>query len=162
MTSKWTDINSPLGSNAVFDIETRVGVTLFNLTHKGSYEVAGSIFGTGKTQAIAHEDQLTGCGRIMCFSIRSGSQNDMAVFNNSKFGKICHDAIPVGCYYLGDAGYTLLLHAKTPFKIYYGIPRDEARYNYLNIKMRIIVEGAKTMASCLDIDLANKLVAIVG
>ncbi|KAF4128393.1 hypothetical protein GN958_ATG22471 [Phytophthora infestans] len=57
--SKWTDINSPLGSNAVFDIETRVGVTLFNLTHKGSFEVAGSIFGTGKTQAIAHEDQVS-------------------------------------------------------------------------------------------------------
>ncbi|KAE9083165.1 hypothetical protein PF007_g22007, partial [Phytophthora fragariae] len=40
--AKWTDINLPLGSNAVFDIETRVGVTLFYLTHEGSYQVAGS------------------------------------------------------------------------------------------------------------------------
>ncbi|KAE9044619.1 hypothetical protein PR002_g2688 [Phytophthora rubi] len=56
--AKWTDINSPLGSNAVFDIETRVGVTLFYLTHEGSYQVAGSFFGASKAQAIAHMDQV--------------------------------------------------------------------------------------------------------
>ncbi|KAE8884032.1 hypothetical protein PF003_g31889 [Phytophthora fragariae] len=56
--AKWTDINLPLGSNAVFDIETRVGVTLFYLTHEGSYQVAGSFFGASKAQAIAHVDQV--------------------------------------------------------------------------------------------------------
>jgi hypothetical protein len=80
--------------------------------------------------------------RIMSYSVRCGSQNDKAVFNNSDFGKICQDAIPTGCYILGDAGYTLLPHVMTPFKIYYGMPRDEAKYNYLHSKMRIVVEAA--------------------
>jgi len=56
--AKWTSIHPPLGANADFDIETRVGVTMHYLTHEGSYQVAGSFFGVSKAQAIAHVDQV--------------------------------------------------------------------------------------------------------
>ena len=78
----------------------------------------------------------------MSFSLRSGSQNDKSVFNNSSFGRNCRDLIPTGTFFLADAGYKLMPHILTPFRIYYGMPRDEARFNYLHSKMRIVVECA--------------------
>lgn len=78
----------------------------------------------------------------MSYSLRSGSQNDQSVFNNSSFGQTCQKLMPKGTYLLADAGYKLLPHVMTPYKIYYGMPKDEARFNYYHSKMRIVAECA--------------------
>jgi hypothetical protein len=46
-----------------------------------------------------------------------------------------------GCI-LADAGYKLFRHVMTPYAIYFGMPSDEAKYNLLHSRTRIIVEQA--------------------
>lgn len=80
--------------------------------------------------------------RFRSYSIRSGSQNDQSIFNRSVFGKTCHLKIPSHAYFLADAGYKLMKHIITPYKIDVGMPDDEANFNYIHSKARITVERA--------------------
>lgn len=80
--------------------------------------------------------------RFMSFSIRSGSQNDKAVFNHSRFGQTVHSRIPRGCYFLADAGYQLFAHIMTPYKIELDNPPAIRHYNYLHSRARMAVECA--------------------
>jgi hypothetical protein len=43
---------------------------------------------------------------------------------------------------LADAGYKLLRHVMTPFKIEIGMPKDEANYNFNHSRTRICIERA--------------------
>jgi hypothetical protein len=80
--------------------------------------------------------------KFMSYSIRSGSNNDKSLFNNSSFGKNVHKKLMPGTYFLADAGYQLFNHVLTPYKIVLNQPADESKYNYLHSKSRIIVECA--------------------
>ncbi|OQR86563.1 hypothetical protein ACHHYP_20474 [Achlya hypogyna] len=64
--------------------------------------------------------------RFMSYSLRSGSQNDKSLFNTSKFGRVCHQRVPLGGCFLGDAGYKL----------------EEAHYNTVHSRSRMPVERA--------------------
>ena len=80
--------------------------------------------------------------RFRSYSLRSGSQNDKALFNASKLGKTLHKCLPTGGCVLADAGYKLFRHLLTPYPIYYGMPPEEAHYNLIHSRTRIIVEQA--------------------
>jgi len=55
---RWLLVNKELDrARTVFDIETRVGVTLHFLTHEGSYRQSAQVFGTSKTQAYNYVKQ---------------------------------------------------------------------------------------------------------
>ncbi|KAF0706622.1 hypothetical protein AaE_014021 [Aphanomyces astaci] len=58
--------------------------------------------------------------RFMSEDIRPGSYSDKKIWKRSKLGKSIHGKIPMGCFILGDAGYTLLPWLITPF-----VPREE-------------------------------------
>jgi len=88
-------------------------------------------------QAVV-DDQL----RFMSFSLRSGSQNDKAMYNNSIFGQTIHNMLPPGGCILADAGYKLLKHVMTPFPIQDGMAEDEAHYNWVHSRARMAVERA--------------------
>ncbi|ETV65454.1 hypothetical protein H257_17820 [Aphanomyces astaci] len=80
--------------------------------------------------------------RFMSYSLRSGSQNDNALFNNSKFGQTCHRMVPRGGWFLGDAGYKLYAHIMTPYPINDDMTNDEVNYNLLDSRTRMAVERA--------------------
>ncbi|ETV77180.1 hypothetical protein H257_09066 [Aphanomyces astaci] len=67
--------------------------------------------------------------RFMSYSLRSGSQNDKALFNDSAFGQSCHTKVPPGGCFLGDAGYKLFAHVITPYSIVSHMDPKEANYN---------------------------------
>jgi hypothetical protein len=78
--------------------------------------------------------------RFMAYSLRPGSQNDRMLFRNSMFGK--SRVIPSDGFILADAGFTLLPHVLTPFPIIPNMPVDDAHYNLLHSRTRILVEQA--------------------
>ncbi|ETV64339.1 hypothetical protein H257_18758 [Aphanomyces astaci] len=49
---------------------------------------------------------------------------------------------PGGGCFLGDAGYKLYSHLMTPYTIYSDIPQDEAHYNTIHSRSRMVVERA--------------------
>jgi hypothetical protein len=79
--------------------------------------------------------------RFRSYSIRSGSNNDQGVFNKSQFA-VDIESLPVEKFFLADAGYKLIPKLMTPYKIYEGMPDDEARYNYTHSRIRMAVERA--------------------
>jgi hypothetical protein len=79
--------------------------------------------------------------RFMYVSIKPGSNNDKSVFNNS-FRRIANHILPANCYLLADAGYDLMTFMMTPYPIRPGMARDEATYNYLHSRARMVVEMA--------------------
>ena len=83
---------------------------------------------------------VDGRQRFRSYSLRSGSQNDKSLFNHSKLGKTCHKLLPYGGYIVADAGYKLFVHVMTPFAINYGMADDEAHYNLVHSRTRIVVE----------------------
>jgi hypothetical protein len=78
--------------------------------------------------------------RIRSFSIRSGSHNDKSVYNKSAFRTKVHEHLPQGAFFLADAGYTLSTLLITPYKIIYGMPSEQAKFNYFHSKIRMTVE----------------------
>ena len=80
--------------------------------------------------------------RFCSYSLRSGSQNDKNLFNNSQFGRTIQTKLPNSCFIIGDAGYTLYNHLMIPYSIYPGMPFVESNFNYLHSKTRIVVEQA--------------------
>ncbi|KAH9124864.1 hypothetical protein AeMF1_004435 [Aphanomyces euteiches] len=78
--------------------------------------------------------------RFMSFSLRSGSQNDKFLFNNSTFGKVAHQRIPVGGCFVADAGYKLYSHVITPCPIHEGMSEDEAHFKWIHSRTRNVVE----------------------
>ncbi|KAF0702872.1 hypothetical protein AaE_015662 [Aphanomyces astaci] len=80
--------------------------------------------------------------KFVSYSLRSGSQNDKALFNHSVFGKTCHQRVPGGGCFLGDAGYKLYSHLMTPYTIYSDMPQDEAHYNTIHSRSCMVVERA--------------------
>ncbi|KAH9123941.1 hypothetical protein AeMF1_005222 [Aphanomyces euteiches] len=80
--------------------------------------------------------------RFRSYSLRSGSQNDKAVFNNSRFGKKYHRIVPPGGCFLGDAGYKLFKHIITPYPIVFEMPDDESHFNLVHSRTRMVVEQA--------------------
>ena len=78
--------------------------------------------------------------RFISYMIRSGSSSDKSLFNNSRFGQEIHKMIPANTYFLADAGYQLFHHIMTPYPIASDMPKDEAHYNYIHSKARIIIE----------------------
>jgi len=82
------------------------------------------------------------CLKFMSYSLRSGNQNDKSLFNNSEFGRVCHQRVPLGGCFLGDAGYKLFSHLMTPYAIYTDMPRDEAHCNTIHSRTRMAVERA--------------------
>ncbi|KAF0739178.1 hypothetical protein Ae201684P_012872 [Aphanomyces euteiches] len=80
--------------------------------------------------------------RFRSYALRSGSQNDKALFKNSTFGKTSHTILPVGGCFLADAGYKLYGHIITPYPIRTSMPDDEAHFNLLHSRTRIVVERA--------------------
>lgn len=79
---------------------------------------------------------------FMSYSILPGSANDRTLFKKSIFGELIHQVLPVECHILGDAGYTQYQHLMTPYPIREEMPADEAFYNLLHSRTRIVVEGA--------------------
>jgi hypothetical protein len=81
--------------------------------------------------------------RFRSFSLRSGSNNDKNLFNQSHFGRTIHQKLPDQGYIVGDAGYTLFKHLITPYPIAVeGNSEKDSHFNYLHSKTRIIVEQA--------------------
>ncbi|ETV69526.1 hypothetical protein H257_14762 [Aphanomyces astaci] len=80
--------------------------------------------------------------RFMSYSLRSGSQNDKAMFNESLFGQTCHTRVPPGGCFVGDAGYKLFTHVMTPYSIVSSMAPDEANYNWIHSRSRMVVERA--------------------
>ncbi|OQR96198.1 hypothetical protein THRCLA_22017 [Thraustotheca clavata] len=78
--------------------------------------------------------------KYMSKSIRSGSQNDKALFNNSQLGKTCHRQLPAGGCLVADAGYKLQGHIMTPYVIHAAMSPSEALYNFQHSRTRIAVE----------------------
>jgi len=103
--------------------------------HTGFYSRKG-------TTALNVQAVVNHRGQFISHSIRSGSQNDKACFNNSQFGNHCHQFMPEGGIILADAGYTLMAHIMTPYKIVMDQDRAESRYNYKHSTTRITVECA--------------------
>ena len=85
------------------------------------------------------------CGLyVLCrydVTLTLGSNNDKSVFNSS-FRRIADDILPAHSYLLADAGYELITYMMTPYPIRLGMARDEASYNYLHSRARMIVEMA--------------------
>ncbi|OQR84349.1 hypothetical protein ACHHYP_13503 [Achlya hypogyna] len=67
--------------------------------------------------------------KFMSVSIRSGSQNDKGVYNNSRLGESAHKWLPGGGCFVADAGYKLFSHVLTPYPIHAGMSTQEAHYN---------------------------------
>ncbi|KAH9121548.1 hypothetical protein AeMF1_006791 [Aphanomyces euteiches] len=80
--------------------------------------------------------------RFRSYSLRSGSQNDKSVFNNSWFGKECHRFVPRGGCFLGDAGYKLYSHIITPYPINLEMPDYKSHFNLIHSRTRMVVEQA--------------------
>jgi hypothetical protein len=80
--------------------------------------------------------------RFRAVSIMAGSNNDKAVFNTSLLSNIITNIIPENSHILGDAGYKLTKEMLIPFDIAPNMPMDEALYNYLHSRTRIVVEMA--------------------
>lgn len=99
--------------------------------------------------------------KFMSVSIRPGHCNDKTVFNRSAFGQTCMNILPRGHHFLGDAGYALKEYLLTPYHITEGMPDEEAHYNYLHSKTRIVVEGAfgmlKSRFRILQVNLPHSL-----
>jgi hypothetical protein len=80
--------------------------------------------------------------KFRSFSIRSGSHNDKSVFNKSAFRTKVLQHLPQGAFFLADAGYALSNLLMNPYKIEYGMPREQAKYNYFHSRARMTVERA--------------------
>ncbi|ETV67589.1 hypothetical protein H257_16188 [Aphanomyces astaci] len=62
--------------------------------------------------------------------------------SKATFDSIVERIIPMGTFFLADAGYKLFQHMMTPFEIRHGMPQDEAHYNYIHSRTRTLVERA--------------------
>src|SRR5690348_4810826 len=70
------------------------------------------------------------------------------VFNNSHFGRNCHRWIPQSCFFVADAGYKLMEHIMTPFKIETDMEQSESGYNYAHSRTRIVIERSIGLLKC--------------
>ncbi|CAK5129533.1 unnamed protein product, partial [Aphanomyces euteiches] len=68
--------------------------------------------------------------------------NDKTLFNESVFGQTCYRKVPRGGCFLGDSGYKLYSHIMTPYPIVESMAADEAKYNYIHSRSRMVVERA--------------------
>ncbi|KAF0737409.1 hypothetical protein Ae201684P_006514 [Aphanomyces euteiches] len=58
ISNRWLLKNEPLHHNTIFDIEDRVAVTLYYVTHGDGFAVAGQIFGISSTRDHCYVSQV--------------------------------------------------------------------------------------------------------
>ncbi|ETV74868.1 hypothetical protein H257_10907 [Aphanomyces astaci] len=83
--------------------------------------------------------------RFMYVDIRPGSYSDKKTWKASTFGQSIQRRMPIGCFIIGDAGYTLLPWLMTPFLPHKKggiLSKLQKNFNYKHSSSRMVVECA--------------------